>query len=141
MTDVYNFFSHSAKRLQKWIEFQEMMDIKPYHMLRYVDTRWLSLEISIERIVNRFKELIEFVTETAPRDAEWMIKMLLQPQTRIYLQFLLLFLGKINKLNVSLQSNTSMISKIIPKLNDEGKVKLKISENFENFENFRKCEI
>jgi hypothetical protein len=68
--DTYNFFAHSAKKTQKWLEFQKFMNLKPYTLLRYVNTRWLSLEASISRIINRKSELIEFFKEGAEDDTD-----------------------------------------------------------------------
>ena len=86
--------------------------------MRYVDTRWLSLEMSISRIMTRYKEIIEFFETKAKNDAAWVIKNLRQSDTKIYSQFLQLFLNKINSLNLQFQTNPSMITKILPKFND-----------------------
>ena len=66
-------------------------------MLRYVDTRWLSLESSVSRILERNAELIKYFEETES-DTEFMVKTMKKPETIIYLQFLNVFLTKINKL-------------------------------------------
>ncbi|VEN52684.1 unnamed protein product [Callosobruchus maculatus] len=42
--NIYNYFSHSAKRQHDFKEFQQFVDAEPHKLLRPCQTRWLSLE-------------------------------------------------------------------------------------------------
>ncbi|KAJ8912030.1 hypothetical protein NQ315_000523 [Exocentrus adspersus] len=46
---VYNYFSHSSKRLEKLSEFQSFVNIKPNKLLHPSQTRWLSLQAASEK--------------------------------------------------------------------------------------------
>lgn len=43
--DIYTYFSHSSKRLSQLAECQAFLNEKPHKMLRYCQTRWLSLKV------------------------------------------------------------------------------------------------
>lgn len=42
---LYNHFSNSPKRIEKFEEFQSFLELKPHKMLRPCQTRWLSLQV------------------------------------------------------------------------------------------------
>ncbi|GLV37963.1 hypothetical protein CBL_20394, partial [Carabus blaptoides fortunei] len=41
---LYNHFSNSPKRTEKFEEFQKFLELEPHKMLRSCQTRWLSLQ-------------------------------------------------------------------------------------------------
>ena len=71
--NIYNYFSKSAQRSKRWLDFQTLMDLKPYKVKRYVDTRWLSYKESISRIILRYDKLIELL-ETHAKETSWMVR-------------------------------------------------------------------
>lgn len=42
--DVYSYFSHSAKRIAAFIQFQHFAEVEPHKLLRPCQTRWLSIQ-------------------------------------------------------------------------------------------------
>jgi hypothetical protein len=117
--NIYNFFAISSKRSDKWKEFQRYMNLKPHKMLKYIDTRWLSLEQCVERILERKKELRQFLKDynekNSSRTRNKILKDLDDPETQIYLQFLAVFLERVNTLNKYFQQQDSCVTEIIPR--------------------------
>ncbi|XP_030764914.1 uncharacterized protein LOC115889120 [Sitophilus oryzae] len=54
---VYNFFSNSSKRLRFLNECQSFLDEKPHKMLHPSQTRWLSLQEVVNRILLHWNSL------------------------------------------------------------------------------------
>lgn len=59
--DVYNFFSHSAKRKEEFKEFQSFAGVEPHKLLRPCQMRWLSLKIVVDRMLEQWSALILFL--------------------------------------------------------------------------------
>ena len=49
--EVYSYFSHSAKRLKEFSEFQHFTNTEPHKLLRPCQTRWLSLNQCVQCIL------------------------------------------------------------------------------------------
>ena len=58
---IYKYFSKSPKRSAKWMSFQLELEIKELKMQKYIETRWLSEENCILRLLERWNELIDFL--------------------------------------------------------------------------------
>ena len=52
----------------------------------------------------RYNELIDFFEMSDKTDTKWMVRNLRKDETKIYFEFLKVFLGKINHLNVELKN-------------------------------------
>lgn len=55
--DVFYYFDHSTKRKGELREFSHFCDIESRKILKYVSTRWLSLQRSRERILKQYPAL------------------------------------------------------------------------------------
>lgn len=58
--NIYNYFSHSAKRQHELREFQEFVNAEPHKLLRPSQTRWLSLNAVVNRIMEQWNALVLF---------------------------------------------------------------------------------
>lgn len=45
--DVYNYIYNSSKKLHKFIEIQDMLNLKPHKLIKLAQTRWLCLEVKL----------------------------------------------------------------------------------------------
>lgn len=50
---LYNYFAHSAKRQHEFKEYQQFVQAEPHKLLRPSQTRWLSLEAAVNRILQQ----------------------------------------------------------------------------------------
>lgn len=55
--NVYNEFKNSAKRIHQFQEFQTFLDIKTHKILRPSQTRWLSLSVIVDRMLEQWEAL------------------------------------------------------------------------------------
>jgi len=81
-------------------------------MLSHGQTRWCSIEEAINRILKRWDCLYKYFTEIQTDDSQEFIQDMNNYETKVYLCFLSLFLGKINSLNLKFQKNISEVSDI-----------------------------
>ncbi|CAH0551119.1 unnamed protein product [Brassicogethes aeneus] len=63
--DIYAHFSHSSKRNNALKEFQVFCELKPHKILRLSETRWLSLQQVVDRVLEQYNALTLYFTETA----------------------------------------------------------------------------
>ncbi|KAI8126647.1 hypothetical protein CVS40_3423 [Lucilia cuprina] len=96
-------------------------DKEPLNITRISDTRWLSINVAVKRILNQWLELethfgIARLSEKC-YSAETLHKMYKDPVNLIYLSFLNPILSDINVVNMSFQSNNSDPTKRINDLN------------------------
>lgn len=57
MRNVYNFFSHSAKRKFEFKEYQLFCQVKPHKLLHPCATRWVSLQQAVDRVIEQWQSL------------------------------------------------------------------------------------
>ncbi|CAH1987107.1 unnamed protein product [Acanthoscelides obtectus] len=87
--DVYNFFSNSPKRIDQYKEFQEFANVLPHKILHPSQTRWLSLELVIKRLISQYNELTLHFTEQAYKgvlQADNILEKLKKPETKLCLE-------------------------------------------------------
>lgn len=60
MVDNYYFFDKSTKRKNGLVEYCTFCDVKYRKILKYVSTRWLSLECAIDRTLRQYPALQSF---------------------------------------------------------------------------------
>lgn len=58
--NVFNYFAHSAKRQHNFKEFQQFANAEPHKLLKPSQTRWLSLNAVVNRIIEQWNSLILF---------------------------------------------------------------------------------
>ncbi|XP_063230874.1 uncharacterized protein LOC134535624 [Bacillus rossius redtenbacheri] len=111
--DVYNYFQSSPKRISSFVEFQVFVNIKPHKMLHPAQTRWLSLQAVVVRLLEQYEALKLFFTNAVITDrlqaAETILNMLNDPVQKLYLAFLDFVLELFNKLNKQMQAEKPQI--------------------------------
>lgn len=104
---VYNYFQ-SPKQASALKEFQEFVSVKPHKLLHPSQTRWLSLQSVVKRLLEQFPALKLFFTSAVLEDrllaAESILLKLNNPVTQLYLEFLDFVLPLFNDLNCEMQS-------------------------------------
>ena len=56
LTDqIWYFFQKSPKRHRVFQEFQQFVDVKPHKLLKAGQTRWLSLEICVNLLLEQYE--------------------------------------------------------------------------------------
>lgn len=110
---LYNYFSNSPKRSGQLKQFQEFLTIKPHKLLHPCQTRWLSLQSAVLRLLEQYDALKLFFTDAAFTDrlnsADSILRMLNNPYNKLYLEFLEFSLNFFNNLNKMLQSEKPQI--------------------------------
>ena len=57
---IYSYFNHSARRLTDLAEFQHFTHTEPHKLLHPCQTRWLSLQQCISRLMEQWQALTEY---------------------------------------------------------------------------------
>lgn len=109
--DVCNYFSHSSNRLKDLKKCQMFAKIEPHKMLKLSQTRWLSLQMVVNRILEQWNALLLFFTsEVSENDdanighARHILEALKNPVFKLYLLYLKYVLDIVNRLNLEFQS-------------------------------------
>ncbi|KAB0790539.1 hypothetical protein PPYR_15060 [Photinus pyralis] len=106
--DIYAYFAHSSKRLNELKECQVFANEKPHKILRPSQTRWLSLQAVVDRILEQWNPLNLYFQRASLEDnlptAKAILNALRNPIYKLYLLFLSHILSLINKVNLDLQS-------------------------------------
>lgn len=83
--DIYNYIGNSPKRVEVLKEFQNFTQTKIHKILHPAQTRWLSLEAVVCRIIEQYNALklffIDAVTTDRLQSAENILNSLLDPLT------------------------------------------------------------
>jgi len=103
---VYKHFCKSPKRIAEFEEIMEKMKVKIKKILKAGKTRWLSLQASIKRIIELWDPLAEYFDTIKNQK---FIQDFANQELKVYLQFLAVFLEKINQLNIYFQKEASEI--------------------------------
>lgn len=107
---AYNHFAHSSLCTSEWFELQHYMNIKPYKMLSWTDTRWSSLKEPVCRLLARWDALIVyFIKVNQSVECRHILKKMQKTHNKFYLQFLKIFLEKIDHLSKHFQKQLSQI--------------------------------
>ena len=111
--DIYNYFMSSPKRLSELKEFQDFVKVKPHKLLHPSQTRWLSLQAVVCRVLEQYDALILYFTDAALSErimaAEKILHDLKDPTNKLYLQFLEFILPFFTDLNKMMQSERPKI--------------------------------
>ena len=65
--EIYSHFSHSAKRLAEYEKFQFFTTTEPHKILKPAQTRWLSLEQCVVRLIEQWAALEMYFKEAAEK--------------------------------------------------------------------------
>ena len=114
--EIYHYVQNSPKRIAQFEDVMILLEDKPRKLLHPSQTRWLSLEKVIVRILELYDPLKIYFAMCVNIDhidsAQNILDNLNNPITRLYLEFLKFILPQINKLNRIFQSEHPQIHKI-----------------------------
>jgi len=109
--DIYNFMHQSYKRQTEFEEFQIFYDLKPNKLLQPSQTRWLSVNAAVKRVIEQFEALKAYFTlqnfendKLATDACKNIYKCLNNPIYKLYFEFLEYILPVITDLNAEFQS-------------------------------------
>ncbi|XP_029669925.1 uncharacterized protein LOC115239507 [Formica exsecta] len=102
---LYNHFASSSKRKSNLEEYQKFLDLKPYKMLRPSQTRWLSLQAVVDRVLLLWDSFTLYFTNAVFEEdklhvTDAILNNLNNPVFKIYLIFLSYILDIINKMKL-----------------------------------------
>lgn len=117
---IFNFFSHSSKRLCEFQQFQWFVDVKPLKLLHPSQTRWLSLIRVVERVLNQWSALQLYFSDQwlgkNVKSAEEIFNGLHDPFMKLYYYFLAWVLPKFTTFNEFFQSQEVVITDLHDKI-------------------------
>lgn len=99
--NVHNYISNSPKRVDTLKEFQKFTHTPIHKLLHPAQTRWLSLESAVNRIIEQYNALVLFFRSEG---AENILNQLQDPLTKPFLIFLQFALPLFTNLNKEMQS-------------------------------------
>ena len=113
--NVYSHFNRSSLRQKDYRQFQEFVQAEPHKLLGVAQTRWLSLESSISRLLEQWDALRLYFTSliAEKRDPSYTTESILRGLTNKYLQAQLEFLSfqlhRLNEFNTMFQSSDPVL--------------------------------
>ncbi|KAJ4438314.1 hypothetical protein ANN_14256 [Periplaneta americana] len=122
ISETYSWFSKSSSRQITYrLLFQAINDgAEPLKIVQQSNTRWLSIEVAVNRILNQWLELqIHFETSRLQNKcyaAELLYGMYCDVINKLYLVFLIPYLEECQKVKKSFQSSTADPSKLLKDL-------------------------
>lgn len=118
--NIYNYFKHSSKRQAQFAEFQEFYNVEPHTILRPSQTRWLSLNMVVNRIVEQWGPLQLYFTQEwvghRLQSSETIANGLSDPKTKLFFYFLQWILPKFVELNAYFQNERVVITSLFSKM-------------------------
>ena len=120
--ETYNWFYQSAKRQAAYIDlYNHMFEGKqPLKITRVCDTRWLSIEPAVSRILSQWSALLAHFDSARLNEkcysAELLFNMYSDPINKLYLLFLRPLLVELNRVMKSFQSDDSDPTKLLSDL-------------------------
>ncbi|XP_074038465.1 protein FAM200B-like [Leptinotarsa decemlineata] len=139
--DIYSYFAYSSKRTAALREFQVFANEKLHKMLHPSQTRWLSLQAVVDRILEHWNSLQLFFQREALEEnlpsGKQILNALTNHMYKLYLLFLSYVLKLINTVNVELQSSQSKVPLMLGKIKSLYKtfikcfIKKEVIEDFE----------
>ncbi|CAH2002280.1 unnamed protein product [Acanthoscelides obtectus] len=135
---IYNYFAHSSKRKEKLEEFQKFVDLKPPKILHPCQTRWLSLQAAVDRLLENWDALrLFFQSEYLEEDlhaTKSIMDSLENPIFKVYFTFLSYVLeqialsGEVGSIALDAQMFFPNLISDIEKLNSEWRLLPDIAE-------------
>lgn len=116
---VYTYMQHSFKRKSEFQEFQTFLNVKPHKILHPSQTRWLSLNNVVRRVLEQFESLkLYFRAENydSVSGAAEIYDLLNNPINKLYLEFLEFILPTFNDLNLEFQAEAPKIHLLYSKM-------------------------
>lgn len=111
--NVYNKLKSSDKRQHQFQEFQHFLNIEVHKILRPSETRWLSLNAVVRRILEQWDALNYYfkaqMFTARLREVEQIVQALNYPLIKLFYLFLDWVLSKFTKLNELFQSTSVVL--------------------------------
>lgn len=118
--NVYSYFAMSSKRTSEFIQFQEFCDVKIHKLLHPSQTRWLSLNLVVSRLLEQWQPLLLFFKDKVlverVSSVENILNCLNDPLIKLYFMFLDYVLPKFTSLNTYFQSSKVVITDLHEKM-------------------------
>ena len=120
--NIYAHFSHSAKRMYEFSEFQEFCETKPHKLLHVSQTRWLSFHMAVARLLEQWNPLKLYFTHKNMEDrlqtTASIFDSLNDPSLFLYITFINFNLPKFNALNLLFQRQEPTIHVLYNRCNN-----------------------
>ena len=111
--DIFNHFHRSSKRQDTYAEFQQFFHVDPLQLLSPGQTRWLSLEACVNRILEQYVALQHYFVMAANEDPthanDRIVKSLHNKFNLAYLEFLSHQLQRFNDFNRLFQGERPLL--------------------------------
>jgi len=121
--NVCCYFARSSKRKHAFRMIQNVVGAQEHRILKLAQTRWLSRQQVISRILEQWDALQLFFQSEAPADkvddAGGIYEMMVTPGVKHMLLFVNYVLSKVDKMNVEFQSEHFRLHKIFSNISDE----------------------
>ena len=100
-TDVWYYFQKIPRKLLQFEEFQSFVECKLHKLLKACQTRWLSLEVCVNHLIEQYEALLPYFRSTENKQAVVRREKIVleQPLTKAYLLFLCSALRIVNNFN------------------------------------------
>ncbi|XP_028396907.1 uncharacterized protein LOC114520771 [Dendronephthya gigantea] len=118
--DIYAHFHRSSKRQDTYKEFQAFFEMEPHKMLSPSQTRWLSLQECVARILEQYEALKHYFVLVASDDPsntnDRILASLRNRFVQAYLEFLSFQLERFNGFNRLFQSEFPLLHSLKPEV-------------------------
>ncbi|KAI9552177.1 hypothetical protein GHT06_022514 [Daphnia sinensis] len=119
---ICTHFSRSPKTRELYAKFQRLMDCEDHVFVSPGQTRWLTMEYAVNRVLEQYEALNEYFFELCKTDPtvnhDVMVTALEDPVTKIYLEFLQYALKLFNDFNTLLQSEMPLLHTVKQEVQD-----------------------
>ena len=108
---IWYFFQKSPKLYRMFEDFQVFVDSKPHKLLKAGQTRWLSLQMCVNRLLEQYDALLSFFRSSEERliSIQRITSSLEKSLTKLYLMFLSNALRVINAFNKLMQGEAPTV--------------------------------
>lgn len=111
--NISTYFHVSPLRSKEFHKFQEFFDIPEHQFLKPGQTRWLSMKLCVDRIIEQYEPLKLYFTGAAIEDPthtnDTILKSLNNKFTLAYLEFMAFNLGRFASFNTLFQSDIPLL--------------------------------
>jgi len=132
---VATYISGSAKRCAVLGEFQDFFNVERHKILKLSNTRWLSLQKCVVRLLENWEVLKNYfilaVVEDKSKSAEIILEYLNDNSIKAYLLFLKYSLNFLNNFNALFQSRNILVHKLY---GNSRQLIQQLAQNFVNFD-------
>ena len=116
--DLYYWFDKSTKRKNELRSYNEFCNQEYRSMIKHVSTRWLTLEVAIERSLKQYQGLKSYFLSENESQARFrrLQTVFIDPMTEVYLFFLQSLLPVFNQANRFLQREEPLVHILLQQL-------------------------